>query len=148
VDLAGGSLPEQQTIDGHSLKPLLARPGVQLSRTALHWHYPHFHHDRPASSIRERDWKLIEYLDGTGDIELYQLADDIGETTNLSAEKPGKAADLKRKLQAWRQQVIARMPYPNPHYDTKRAGEWWSLRTGKPIDSDNRRRFPPTEKDL
>jgi uncharacterized sulfatase len=145
VDLAQGTLPEYQTIDGHSLKPLLQEPTATLSRNALHWHYPHFHHDRPASSIRERDWKLIEYLDGSGDVELYHLAADIGEKSNLADEKKGRAADLKKKLQQWRQDVIARMPYPNPHYDPKRASEWWSMRTGKPIDSDNRKRFPATE---
>jgi arylsulfatase A len=45
----------------------------------------------------------------------------------------------------WRQDVIARMPIPNPNYDPKRAAEWWSMRTGKPIDSDSRKRFPATE---
>ena len=147
VDLADGALPKNQTIDGHSLIPLLATPGAKLEREALHWHYPHYHHDRPASSIRERDWKLIEYLDGTGDLELYHLAKDLGETKNLAAEKEGRVADLKKKLAAWRQETVARMPVPNPHYDPKRAAEWWSLRTGKPIDSDIRKRFPPTEKD-
>jgi len=73
VDFAGGSLPKNQTIDGLSLKPLLSQQASKLNRDSLHWHYPHYHHDRPASSIRERDWKLIEYLDGTGDVELYQL---------------------------------------------------------------------------
>jgi arylsulfatase A len=145
VDLAQGELPEHQPIDGHSLKPLLLEPTATLSRNALHWHYPHFHHDRPASSIRERDWKLIEYLDGSGNIELYHLAADIGEKNNLADEKKGRVADLKKKLQQWRQDVIARMPYPNPNYDLKRADEWWSLRTGKPIDSDKRKRFPATE---
>jgi uncharacterized sulfatase len=147
VDLADAALPKNQTIDGHSLIPLLATPGAKLEREALHWHYPHYHHDRPASSIRERDWKLIEYLDGTGDLELYHLAKDLGETKNLAAEKVGRVADLKKKLAAWRQETVARMPVPNPHYDPKRAAEWWSLRTGKPIDSDIRKRFPPTEKD-
>jgi len=145
VDLANGRLPQHQTIDGHSLKPLLAEPGTRVNRDALHWHYPHYHHDRPAGSIRERDWKLIQYLDGTGDVELYHLAEDLGETQNLARERPGRVADLKKKLQAWRQQTIARMPIPNPHYDPQRAGEWWSLRTGKPIDSDSRQRFPATE---
>jgi uncharacterized sulfatase len=147
VDLAGGSLPENQTIDGQSFKPLLEDPGASLDRNAIHWHYPHYHHDRPASSIRERDWKLIEYLDGTGDVELYHLAADLGETKNLAAEKPGRASDLKKKLAAWRMEVSARMPIPNPHYDPSRAGEWWSMRTGKPVPSDERKRFPPTEKD-
>ena len=147
VDLAGGSLPQNQPIDGHSLLPLLADPAARLDRSALHWHYPHYHHDRPASSIRERDWKLIEYLDGTGDVELYQLADDIGETRNLAEEKKGRVADLKRKLRNWRQSVLARMPIPNPGYDPQRAGQWWSSRTGKPVPSSRRKRFPATEKD-
>jgi uncharacterized sulfatase len=147
VDLAGGKLPQNQTIDGLSLKPLLSDPKTRLDRDALHWHYPHYHHDRPASSIRERDWKLIEYLDGTGDVELYHLSDDIAETKNLAAENKGRVADLKQKLRAWRQETIARMPISNPHYDPQRAGEWWSMRTGEPVDSDSRKRFPATEKE-
>ena len=148
VDLAGGSLPANQTIDGLSLKPLMVDPNDRLDRDALHWHYPHYHHDRPASSIRERDWKLIEYLDGSGDLELYHLAVDLGETQNLVEEKPGRVADLKRKLAAFRIETIARMPVVNPNYDPDRAGQWWSLRSGKPVASDQRTRFPPTEKDL
>ncbi|WP_236618313.1 sulfatase, partial [Rhodopirellula europaea] len=89
VEMAGGELPVNQTIDGHSLLPLMNEPTQTLDRDALHWHYPHYHHDRPASAIRERDWKLIEYLDGTGDVELYNLANDLGETKNLASEKQG-----------------------------------------------------------
>ncbi len=146
LDLAGADLPQNQAIDGISLKPLLSDPSARLKRDALHWHYPHYHHDRPASCIRERDWKLIEYLDGTGDVELYHLSDDIGETNNLATAKPGRAADLKRKLNAWRNSVTAPMPIPNPSYDPQRAPEWWSTRTGKPINSDARKRFPWTER--
>ncbi len=148
VDLAGGKLPETQTIDGFSLKPLLADGSAKLERAALHWHYPHYHHDRPASAIRERDWKMIEYLDGTGDVEIYHLAQDIGESKNLLEERKGKIADLKKKLNSWRHRVSARMPIPNPSHDPKRAAEWWSMRNGKPVDSAARTRFPPTEKDL
>jgi uncharacterized sulfatase len=145
VELADGKLPENQIIDGHSLIPLLKNPKTALDRDALHWHYPHFHHDRPASSIRERDWKLIEYLDGSGDCELYNLANDIGEKNNLNKRKPGRTADLRRKLQEWRSEVLARMPIPNPHYSPERAHEWWSMRTGRPVPSETRKRFPPTE---
>lgn len=148
VDLAGGKLPVNQIIDGQSLVPLLDSSATALDRDALHWHYPHFHHDRPASSIRERDWKLIEYLDGTGDLELYHLATDMGETNNLNQSKPGRAADLRKKLQNWRTEVLARMPIPNPHYSAERAHEWWSMRTGRPVPSETRKRFPPTEKGL
>ena len=148
VDMAGGKLPETQTIDGLSLVPLFSEPGMKLDRNALYWHYPHYHHDRPASAIRERDWKLIEYIDGTGDIEIYHISKDIGETTNLNEERRGKVADLQKKLKAWRSEVLARMPIPNPSHDPEREHEWWSLRSGKIIDSDSRKRFPQTEKDL
>jgi len=148
VDLADGELPEHQTIDGESLLPLLTAPEAKLERKAIYWHYPHYHHDRPASAIREGDWKLIEYIDGSGDVELYNLAQDIGESNNLADEKTGRVADLKKKLQAWRGETLARMPLPNPSYKPERADEWWSVRSGEPVDSDSRKRFPPTEKDL
>ena len=148
VDTAEGSLPENQTIDGLSLLPLLSNPKAKLNRKAIHWHYPHYHHDRPASAIRERDWKFIEYLDGTGDVELYHISEDLGEKKNLAGERKGKVADLKKKLFSWRQDVLARIPIPNPSYDPKRANQWWSRRSGKPINSDSRKRFPQSEKEL
>lgn len=148
TELAGGSLPENQTIDGVSLVPSLKEPGASLGRPAVHFHYPHYHHHRPAAAIREGDWKLLQYLDNTGEMELYFLKDDIGESNDLSKEKAGRVADLKKKLQAWQESVIARMPIPNPMFDESRAPEWWSLRNGEPVDSAGRKRFPPTEKDL
>ena len=148
VEAAGGTLPENQTIDGLNILPLLQNPKAKLNRKAIHWHYPHYHHDRPAGAIRERDWKLIEYLDGTGDIELYHISQDLSESNNLADERKGKVADLKKKLSGWRNEVLARIPVPNPSYDPERAPEWWSRRSGKPIDSSARKRFPATEKDL
>ncbi|MEM6472683.1 MAG: sulfatase, partial [Planctomycetota bacterium] len=128
VELAGTKLPVNQTIDGKSMVPLFRDPNTKLERSALHWHYPHYHHGRPASSIRQRDWKLIEYVDGSGDLELYDLANDLGETKNLAGEKPGRLADLKRQLAAWREEVVAAMPISNPSFDPERAQEWWSRR--------------------
>ena len=148
IAAAEGKMPEHQTIDGYDLLPVLTEQNGKLNRNAIHWHYPHYHHDRPASAIRERDWKLIEYLDGTGDIEIYHLAQDIGEENNLIEERKGKVADLKKKLANWRISVSARVPIHNPNYDPERAHEWWSLRTGQPLDSSARKRFPQTEKDL
>ena len=147
VDFAGGELPTQQTIDGVSLKPVLSEPEASLQDRALYWHYPHYHHDRPASSIRVGDWKLIEYLDNTGENLLFNLANDLGEEDNLASKKPGKAKELLSRLHAWRTEVIAAMPVPNPNYDPERAHEWWNLKRGTPVDSDGRTRFPPTEKD-
>ncbi|MEM9158840.1 MAG: sulfatase [Verrucomicrobiota bacterium] len=148
VSAAGGSLPEDQTIDGLDLLPILRGERERLDREAIHWHYPHYHHDRPASAIRERDWKFIEYLDGTGDVELYHISDDIGESRNLALERKGKVTYFKKALKDWRTEVIARLPIANPSYDPERAHEWWSRFGQKPIDSEARKRFPQTEKDL
>jgi uncharacterized sulfatase len=126
------------------LLPLLANPDSRLQRDAIHWHFPHYHHDRPASAIRERNWKLIEYIDNSGELELYNLSQDRSETQNLVSKHQGKVSDLKAKLKAWRTNVIARMPIPNP----QRAHQWWSRHRGQPIDSDSRQRFPQTELDL
>jgi arylsulfatase A-like enzyme len=66
--------------------------------------------------IRRGPWKLIETFDPAG-MELYNLADDLGETRNLAAENPAKTAELRRELDAWRRDVGAEMMRPNPDYD-------------------------------
>jgi uncharacterized sulfatase len=148
VDLAGGQFPQNQANDGRSLVGLMADPNATLDREALYWHYPHYHHDRPASAVRMGDWKLVHYVDGTGDRLLFNLANDLSESNNLAERHPGRVKQLQSLLNRWRNEVVARMPIPNPHYDPDRAGLWYSVRDGKPIDSDARKRFPGTEKEL
>lgn len=143
--LAGAKLPVNQTIDGADLTPLFSAPDKVLGRKAIHWHYPHYHHGRPASSVRMGEWKLIEYLDYSGDVELYNLKADIGETKNLAAERKGLAAKLKDELRNWRKKVGAHMPIHNPSFDKQKAHEWWNRRTGKIIESHKRKRFPATD---
>jgi len=148
TELAGGELPMNQPIDGKSLLPIIRDPDAELDRQALYWHFPHYHHDRPSGAIRTRDWKLIEYLDGTGDVMLFQIGRDLSESDDVSEKFPGRTRSLRQQLSRWRQGVVARMPIPNPHYDPQRAAQWWSVRSGKPVDSAARNRFPATEKDL
>ncbi len=112
----------KQVLDGENILPLLKQTG-KLKRDAIYWHYPHYHHSRPAGAIREGDYKLIEFFED-GQLELYNLKRDIGEKNNLAKTMPDKAADLQRKLAKWRQSVGAKMPTPNPDYDPARANEW------------------------
>jgi len=130
--VAGVPLPEQP-IDGASLLSLLKDPNASLGREAIYFHYPHYHHSRPAGAIRAGNWKLIEFF-GDGRLELYDLAEDLGESKNLAPAMPERAAELQKKLAEWRGHVGARMPRPNPEHDPQRAGEWWSRRSGKPVD--------------
>jgi hypothetical protein len=52
--------------------------------------------------------------DEDGRTELYDLAADEGEHSDLAAERPERAAELRRRLDRWRVAVGARMPTPNP----------------------------------
>ncbi len=53
--------------------------------------------------------KLIEHLE-YGEVELYDLEKDPGETTNLAARMPERTRQLKTMLDQWRNDVDAAMP--------------------------------------
>lgn len=113
----GQKLRPYQHIDGKCLVPILTGSG-SLQREAIYWHYPHYNqHPQsfPSGVIRAGDWKLIESFE-TGALSLYNLASDIGETTDLSDGEPGRVAELHAKLKAWREQVGADAMRPNPEY--------------------------------
>lgn len=121
VKIAAAS-PADQPRDGVAIDSLFNTPHGSLSRDTLFWHLPHYHHSTPASAIRRGDWKLIEFFE-TGTIELYNLADDLGESNNLASSQPAKASELKAGLAQWRKSVDARMPVPNPQHDPQRANQ-------------------------
>jgi hypothetical protein len=101
-----------------SFKPALA-PGSDWTRgQPIFWHYPHYGNQggAPAGAVREGDWKLIEWSED-GRLELFNLADDIGETTNLANAEPERAAHMKQMLNDWRIQTGAVMPTNNPDFD-------------------------------
>ena len=115
--IAGASAPATHTVDGESLVPLLRQTGA-LTRDAIYWHYPHYHPGgaTPYGAIREGDFRLVEFYEDNR-VELYNLKVDIGETQDLAAKMPDKAAALRQKLHDWRQRVGAQMPTPNPASD-------------------------------
>jgi len=104
-------------VDGESLVPVLSQAGP-LTREALYWHYPHYHPGgaTPYGAVREGDFRLIEFYEDNR-VELYNLQDDIGETRDLAAKLPEKAAALRKRLADWRLRVGAQMPVPNPGHD-------------------------------
>jgi uncharacterized sulfatase len=73
----------------------------------------------PYGAVRAGDYKLIEFYDD-GRLELYDLSSDVREEHNLASQMPEKARELQQRLHAWRQQVGAQMPIPNPNYDPTR----------------------------
>ncbi len=99
-------VPAPTTLDFQDISPLLFEQ-KPLNRP-LFWHQPHYMNQggKPAGVAREGEWKLIEqYEDGS--LELYNLAKDPSETTDLAAAEPARVAALRGKLEAWRRSVGA-----------------------------------------
>lgn len=111
LELAGAPLRPEQHRDGQSIRPLLA--GEPRPTRPLFWHYPHYHGSMwaPGGAIRDGDWKLIEFWD-EDTVELYNLANDLGERTNLAAVHPDRVAALRGQIAAWREETGAIMPVP------------------------------------
>lgn len=116
LEMAGlpGDQRHNANVDGLNLMPLLTGAANRLPREELYFHYPHYYPTTtPVSAIRTREWKLLEYLED-GKQELYNLAQDPGESHDLAAEQPRRTAELKARLDSWRKSVNAQMPAPNP----------------------------------
>jgi arylsulfatase A-like enzyme len=87
------------TLDGDSLLPL-AR-GESMKERALFWQLSSTYKNPPCSVIRKGDWKLIQFLK-EGNIELYNLQEDLKESHNLATQNPEKAQALLKELVSWR----------------------------------------------
>jgi arylsulfatase A-like enzyme len=113
LDMAGISQDELPA-DGLSLMPFFGEDDYHPERDDLFWHYPHYHGSAwtPGSAVRSGDWKLIRFYE-EGVSELYNLAEDIGESDNLVEKYPEKAAELEQKLDKWLEQMDAQMPFEN-----------------------------------
>lgn len=120
-----------QSLDGIDIGSLLA--GDSIAKRDLMWHFPIYlqaynpkdddgrdplFRTRPGTVIRRGDWKLHFYYEDQG-LELYNLAEDIGERNNVLNEHPVKAQELKDAMDEWLQQVNADFPKgPNPEFDS------------------------------
>ena len=145
-DLAGVDVPDDRVIDGVSIRSLLE--GHSLERRApLYWHFLRAR-GQPKVAMRAGDWKILAHLDQpdlkvTADIvaeemrmlktaklasfELYNLKDDIGETTDLSPREPERLEQLAAQLRELYADVQAESPawpaWEWPRYEGQRI-EW------------------------
>jgi hypothetical protein len=69
--------------------------------------------------VRSGDYKLVAFFEDSR-LELYNLAIDPEERTNLVPTEPARAEEMRRKLAAWWMEVRAQLPTPNPAYDPAR----------------------------
>lgn len=108
---AGLKIDKSQSPDGESILPLL-RGKDDLKRDAIYFHFPNYAWhggNRLGSAIRTQRYKLIERFDN-GELELFDLDEDLSERKNLAKQMPDRAAKLQQQLAAWRKSVGAAMP--------------------------------------
>lgn len=85
AELADGEAPTN--IDGISVVSALKGDNVQTERDYLYWDYGHCRrfYDQ---AVRWKNWKGIRAGRNEGQIELYDLENDIGEVKDLAAQRP------------------------------------------------------------
>lgn len=89
--------PGQKRLDGINLMPLLTGKMTEVPERTLYWRVGQ------KNALRSGNWKLIR--DGK-EWQLYDLAQDIGETTNLAAKEPARVQQLSSLWDKWNAEQI------------------------------------------
>jgi arylsulfatase A-like enzyme len=92
--LAGASTAKCKPLDGVNVWDTIAE-GKPSQRTEIVYNVEPFR-----AAIRQGDWKLIWRTMLPSSVDLYNLADDPSEKTNLAAANPDKVAAMKQRLEA------------------------------------------------
>ena len=115
AELTGSSVALPDNIDGQSLVPLLT--GNPFNRIEpIYFHSPHYDQNpnkTPRSAVVDGQYKLVVTYE-TGNISLYDLSADIGETNDISVSQANITQDLCIKLRDYLKTVNATMPTLDP----------------------------------
>ena len=97
--ISGATLPDRK-IDGKNAWPLyLGSEGAKSPHDAYF-----YCKGNGAESVRAGNWKLRAQKKG---VELYNLADDIGEEINLADKHPEKVKELQERRAAFNEEIAA-----------------------------------------
>lgn len=136
--VAGIANPENQLLDGENLLPLLTgkkSAAKKLETRPLFFYQPLYDIQWgavPSASMVKGDYKLIwffhDYIDldqngkyiPEGRVELYNLKNDLGESSNLVTTQPEKVAEMKSELEKWILSTGAVIPGVNPNYNPEK----------------------------
>src|SRR5262249_47006582 len=91
---AGVKVTPAMKLDGVNLLPHLKGETKAPPHEALYWRFG------KQMAIRKGDWKLVRHNKSEG-LELYNLAEDVGEKKDLAAAQPAKLKELKAAWDKW-----------------------------------------------
>ncbi|MDP2336245.1 MAG: sulfatase [Bacteroidota bacterium] len=94
IAATGNIVNKEWRLDGENLLPFISGEKQGIPHNVLYWRFL-WHH-----AIRKGDWKLLKHRDHP-DVELYNLAEDIGEQNDLSKARPEKVKELQQLYTDW-----------------------------------------------
>jgi arylsulfatase A-like enzyme len=100
--LAGAPLSKSKPLDGLDVWPAIGK-GMASPRTEVVYDIEPFR-----AAVRKGDWKLVWQATLPSKIELFNLAQDPSETTNLAEQNPKKVAELQQRIE-----ILARDAVPS-----------------------------------
>lgn len=106
---AGKPVGVEEKLDGVDIVPFLSGATHGRPHEQLYWRFG----DQWA--VRDGDWKLVVAEGGSGQPELYDLATDIGERSDLATSQPDRVAALRKLYDAWNaEQAAVSAPVERP----------------------------------
>ena len=122
LDMMQIEKPTGLQLDGVSQTPtFLGQPGRRESLVCFVPSYFRQPGTIPSTYVRRGDWKLIRFhgdgTRGSDRFELYNLAEDIGESKNVAALNPKLVQQLDTEIEEYLARTKAAVPVLNPTYD-------------------------------
>lgn len=109
-------------VEGGSLVNIFKNESVKEVKRAndfLVFHWPRYVIGKgglPSTVIYKDDYKMHKFYE-TGELRLYNIKEDIGESTVLNEQFPEKVVELHSLMKDYLKSIDAGMPYKNPNYD-------------------------------
>ncbi|HVX64129.1 MAG TPA: sulfatase/phosphatase domain-containing protein, partial [Pirellulales bacterium] len=147
LELLGLPPNASQTLDGVSYAAVLRQTG-KLDRKAFFNYFPHAGAGRAGGVwVRSGDWKLIRWFGVpagvAGRFELFNLRNDLGESTNLASAQPDRVNELDTLIDGFLADTGAAYPRPNPAYKPSAK----ALAAAEPLEGWKARQCEATVKD-
>ncbi len=98
---AGAAIRPEWQLDGTNLLPFLRGHRTDSPHETLYWrfNFPPSQPDRYRWAVRRGNWKLVK--NNLEPPALYNLAEDVGEISNLIDRHPDRARELEKAYQKW-----------------------------------------------
>jgi arylsulfatase A-like enzyme len=94
AELSGYHCAAELKLDGTDVWPSLSGAAKPISRRIFYWAGPFY----KSAAVRDGDWKLVVQRGPKARTELFNLATDPYEKTNLAKKEKDRVADLQKSL--------------------------------------------------